>query len=357
MTVDFGIWTAPANVSRLHVDAETAMECERGTLAFTVNSNIGLISNELFREDLIVHDLSYCTTLIDLAGDSSIPTLEYFHNILKFFEKTPTITDIGCGQGEFVVELRKRGFDAIGFDPVLRSEEEYLYPRYWSSTEDPKDLYVLRCVLPHISDPWGFLEQIWSTNPSAFILIEYQRIEWMVKNSIWNQICHDHIHQFVLTDFVHRAIICDSGVFAEGEWQWVLLRKNTVSKSLPSSLLHNGAMLQSLHQARSRFIEICKQINPSEGPQFAVWGAAAKGAMIIDTLQHIGYKTIAIDSDANRQGKFLESTATKVLSPQEFFLTQQSCPLIIANPRHKSSITTTYREDMLSHRIINHYGV
>lgn len=304
MTVDFGIWTAPANVSRLHVNAEIAKECERGSLAFTANSVTGLMSNELFREDLIFYDLSYCTTLIDLTGASNIPTLEYFHSVIRFFDKTPTITDIGCGQGEFVVELRKRGLSANGFDPVLRNEKEYLYPRYWSSIEDPSDLYVLRCVLPHIPEPWDFLEQIWSTNPSAYILIEYQRIEWMVENSVWSQICHDHIHQFVLSDFTSRAMILDSGIFAEGEWQWVLLRKPTRSEKMPSSSLHERVLLQSLHQARSRFIEICREINQSEDLQFAIWGAAAKGAMIIDTLEQIGYRTIAIDSDANRQAKF-----------------------------------------------------
>ena len=89
--------------------------------------------------------------------------------------------------------------------------------------EPPTDLYVMRCVLPHIQRPWEFLGEIAESAPRALVLVEFQRLEWIIENKIWHQLSHDHIYLFSLEDFSSRYKIHESGSFSNGEWGWVLL--------------------------------------------------------------------------------------------------------------------------------------
>jgi 2-polyprenyl-3-methyl-5-hydroxy-6-metoxy-1,4-benzoquinol methylase len=96
--------------------------------------------------------------------------------------------DVGFGQGEFVKSLRELGVEAIGFDPVLRHEDEFLFARYWDAEDSPQaDIIVMRCVLPHIPQPWKFLEEIATHQKSALVLIEFQKLEWSLRNKSWYQ--------------------------------------------------------------------------------------------------------------------------------------------------------------------------
>lgn len=84
--------------------------------------------------------------------------------------------------------LRELGVEAIGFDPVLRHEDEFLFARYWDAEDSPQaDIIVMRCVLPHIPQPWKFLEEIATHQKSALVLIEFQKLEWSLRNKSWYQ--------------------------------------------------------------------------------------------------------------------------------------------------------------------------
>jgi hypothetical protein len=272
----FGQYAGPANVSRLHESVREAREGVLGQILFQENAETKLFTNSLFDSSLISYDLSYCTTIIESDGKNRIPTLSYFNDVLNKFESPPLIIDIGCGQGEFVDELRQRGLSAFGYDPVLRNPNLFLFNSYWTEKEIPGDLYVMRCVLPHIEHPFDFLESIWSVNLDALVLVEYQSWSWMCRNSVWNQICHDHVHQFSSLDFLERNLLIDSGTFEEGEWEWVLLGKTSQTRTENFGDTKLSETLTKLDFDRETSITRIMELAQDCGV-VTVWGGLQKG--------------------------------------------------------------------------------
>lgn len=127
-------------------------------------------------------------------------------------------------KGEFVDELCIRGFNAIGFDSVLRRLDSHLHACYWDPQRDGgADLFVMRCVLPHVPDPWRFLAALAESSPGSLVLIEFQSLEWILAQSIWYQISHDHVNLISIKDFFDRYTVIDSGEFRDSEWAWMLI--------------------------------------------------------------------------------------------------------------------------------------
>lgn len=328
----------PANVSRLHRTPQQAVNQPPGSVSFAANASTGLIQNRLFDASLIAYDDSYCTTCSAPNSRDHIPTLTYWGRLIPFINPLSRIVDIGCGQGEFVLALRARGYDAIGCDPVLREERSpHLVRRVWD--EDVSgDLFVMRCVLPHLPDPIGFLERLRSANPHALVLIEYQRLEWTLRNSTWAQICHDHVNLFLESDFRSRYSVPASGRFGDGEWGWVLMDLSTDPSQAPSSLTKHRRwdakdLVRRIDLLLAQRTEFCSGLVDA-GPIY-LWGAAGKGSVAAHALQSAGADVRgAIDLDVRRHGLHLEGSGVKVRGPE--FLTQdhRGCRLLVCNPCH-----------------------
>ena len=194
----------PANASRFFENYSEAVVQPLGEVQLVWDYDNRIIVNQAYSPGLIKFDSQYCTSVSTLGATYSIPTLTYFGQVLQYIKQSPLVIDIGCGQGEFVFELRNRGIEALGFDPVLRSVSPYLFRMYWERSFKSADLYVMRCVLPHIQFPWNFLSEISTSAPNALVLIEFQRIEWILENQLWYSVSHDHVNLFSINDFRYR---------------------------------------------------------------------------------------------------------------------------------------------------------
>jgi len=214
----------PGNSTRYFESAEEAKQQRSGAVDVAWDKANPYLFNAKFNSDLIQHDSSYCTTVKDLNGCESLPTADYFlSQVGPHVSAEARVVEIGCGQGEFIRYLSSLSFDAIGFDPALRHESDNLCRRYWTAEEVPAELYVMRCVLPHIENPWRFLEEIRRVSPESLVLIEFQRTEWVIDHSIWYMLNHDHVNYFFVDDFSSRYNVRNQGFFKDGEWAWVLV--------------------------------------------------------------------------------------------------------------------------------------
>ena len=149
--------TVPANSSRFFASSADAQRQPTGFVELEWQSNDPYVLNGDIPARLIAHDDAYCTSVVDIHGVIQVPTLAYLaERVLPHLPRQPRVVDIGCGQGEFVDVLRSQGMDAAGYDPVLRRPSSHLHRRYWDADEPPANLYVMRCVLPHVPDPSGF---------------------------------------------------------------------------------------------------------------------------------------------------------------------------------------------------------
>jgi len=323
----------PANASRFFKESSEAISAPTGVIQLAIQD--GLIFNRSFNQDLIVYDDQYCTTVSSLEVLYTLPILGYLDSIFDLYDFSPRIIDIGCGQGELVKNLRDRGFEAFGFDPVSRTDSEFITKSLWTPTDANADLFILRCVLPHISSPWEFLDDLFLANPNARVLIEYQRIEWSIQEKIWYQFNHDHVNQFQLENFENRYNILMAGDFSNGEWQWVLIEANSLSiggeTTNPIWLPKISTLIADRKEFLDRVADLDKRI--------VIWGAAGKGIVLAHAISTVRKDFNVTDADSNRWGYFLEGSGKEVRSPAEIRngLTSDSW-VLVANPNHLSQV-------------------
>jgi hypothetical protein len=326
-------FNVPANSSRFFNDYLEAIAQPQGRLHLFWDNVDEIIINRDYVPELIRYDSQYCTSVSAIGTEYTIPTLTYFDQVLQFIKKSPVVVDIGCGQGEFVFELRRRDVDAIGFDPVLRSSSSFLIPKFWEPSDEVGDLYVMRCVLPHIQNPWKFLAQISMSAPRALVLIEFQRVEWILEQQIWYQVSHDHVNLFSINDFIERYKVLDSGTFSNGEWGWVLIDP-TVYKTythrervMPENY---SASFAELFNKKELFLSNLAKIDRP----IAIWGAAGKGIVLAHAILERQAKIISIDADSHRWGSFLEGSGVEVFSPSAALRLDKKTLILVCNPNH-----------------------
>ena len=328
----------PGNVSRFFATSDEARDQPTGTIELAWHPEDPRVFNLAFDPKLTRYDSHYCTSLVDINQVIQLPTASYFEQQIVPHLSHSThsrVVDIGCGQGEFVEFLRGVGFAAEGFDPVLRNPSPHLHPRIWSRKESRADLYIMRCVLPHIPDPWTFLESLAEASPGCQVLVEFQRLEWLLLNNLWYQISHDHVNLFRISDFSDRYEVITSGEFADGEWAWVLIDPSTFNQARPLDS-DVGQAIRSLSRRRTDFIRALA----IEDRPVAIWGAAGKGIALSHTIAQVHKATYAIDADPLRWGLFMEASGILVRSPTEAtHLLPKETLILVCNPNHLKDVT------------------
>jgi SAM-dependent methyltransferase len=336
----------PGNVSRYFSSRVEATSQPSARVEIVCNTDGGMVSNRRFREELVLYDLNYLTSVSNLMKHNVIPTLDYLQTqVLSVFSSPPKVLDIGCGQGELVAALTEMGLNAYGFDTVLRHEAPNLSPTRWRPGLREADLFVMRCVLPHIENPFVFLDDLFRVHPLAKVLVEYQNLNWIFANSAWNQISHDHVNIFQLSDFEQSFTVDGAGKFAEGEWEWVLLSQakgpsiSSVSGSKSASELAHE--FKNLSLAR----DFVRSALGDKGCEVVVWGAAGKGATLAHAL--VGHCSVAyaVDADPSKHGYFMETSGVEVRSPEVLQnVEERGRVVILANPSHFDSVNSYLRK-------------
>jgi hypothetical protein len=336
---------APANASRLFETIDEALCQPIGEIQLSTSSEYEYIYNSAFDIEQIRYDLNYCTSNLFHFKESK----DYFEKLLPKLGSFSSIVEIGCGQGEFVEYLNRSGFNAVGFDPVLKQPKKYLFNQLWTlsnereiipNIEALRTLYIMRCVLPHISEPFSFLDSIFEQHPNAGILIEFQRREWIEQNRVWPQISHDHVNIFSESDFRGRYTVLASGVFSNSEWVYVLFTRNQ-SNPLKSEPIETNGGFEKIFKVREAELS---HLNELDRP-IAIYGAAGKGIVFGYSLIDAGcHNVYAIDVDKNRQGLYMDSSGIRVLSLEEAMLNlPKSSIIVVMNPNHLVSVSEFYR--------------
>ena len=333
--------TVPANASRFMATAEEARAEPTATLQLAWNRDDPFLFNAAFDPSLIRHDGAYCTTVVDLGGVTQTPTLDYFAERIGPHVRGGRVIDIGCGRGEFVMALRDRGFDAIGYDPVLAEDGGHLRSRYWTPDDETASVFVMRCVLPHIPHPWDWTRAMGQAHPEGLLLVEYQRLEWMVEHGIWYQLCHDHVNQFTAADFHARFDVIDEGTFRAGEWGWALVRPSSYRDPAAADFMVDLAPLWASREAAT---SMDRPVVP--------WGAAGKGIVLTHALIEAGMEVpFAIDADPNRQGRFMEVSGVEVRAPADGISSLPTdAQVLVCNPNHRAAVMSALGWSVTSKR-------
>ena len=329
----------PANSSRTFTRQDDAIAQKPGFLKIELHPQTGHLYNATFQLDLISYDEKYNT----VNPYHFTASIDEFSTLLPFLSGSLFI-DIGCGQGEFVEFLRSSGENAIGFDPVCRNPKEYLFrelfvPGKKSFPRNPSNIvFVMRCVLPHIPNPFDFIEKIQSFWPNSILVLQHQRLEYFEQTKSWNALMHDHVNVFLKSDFLDHFEVLQSSEFANEEWQQIVL-KGKSKKSRPSRI-ESLAIIDDLMYQRERHLAQVTNFK-----ELFIFGAAGKGINFAFACTNAGIGVNgAIDDNPEIIGRFLEGSGVEVYSPEDGFVQQANRgSLVVMNHRHLEYARNKFR--------------
>jgi hypothetical protein len=267
-------------------------------------------------------------------------SINIFYPLVKKYDLF-NIVDIGCGQGEYVQRLNQFNISATGYDPALREPTSNLKMEYFDPekiVDTDEKTFVMRCVLPHIANPFVYVDSLFLRSPKSKIYVEFQRLEWILENKSWVSISFDHVNLFTIADFEKRYKIIESGNFSGGEWAFVLFERIEENHSKAESNGKDKRVndFQKLFDKRSIQLDFLNNYNKT----ILIYGGAGKGIIFSYAFKSNGGGEIfCIDSDLGRQGKFLECSGVEVISPFEALQNFDPNTLILVmNKNHIESV-------------------
>jgi len=258
--------------------------------------------------------------------------------ILGSLGDTPTIVEIGCGDGhllEALADHRPLG-KFIGFDPhAAVGEAIHAHPsiEIQRSLFDPTkhiesyrpDLIVSRHVLEHLDNPLGFLQSLafavtWKST-STRLFIEVPCIDRVFETGRTTDFFYEHNSHFTSASFRFLLSRCSSNVehiergyndevicglaHFEPQARQAMIARQAVSFVKRSAGDHQRIKRQLDEIARS-------------GRSVAIWGGTGKAAAFINRYGLDSARfPLVIDSDAEKVGTFVPGMGQEIRSRDE----------------------------------------
>ena len=342
----------PVNSCLLLDDVDDARAFPRGDLVLAFCRSCGFIFNTAFD----VGQSEYSARYEETQGFS--PRFREFAQelaaswVARHDLAGKSVLEIGCGKGEFLVEMLKAGAGSgIGIDPSFRADRmddptaqriEWIadfYGEKYSNLE--ADAIVCRHTLEHISPVGEFVGMIERTirRPDTVVLFELPDVARVLEEVAFWDVYYEHCSYFSLGsmarlfrrngfDLTHLATAFDD--------QYLLLDcvpGTGEGPALPGEddLARLGAAVDHFEREYPRSIERLRgEIRDAahSGRRAVIWGAGSKGVSYLTTLglqDEIGY---AVDINPFKQGMFMAGTGQEVVSPD--FLQRYEPDLVVA---------------------------
>ena len=259
--------------------------------------------------------------------------------------KDKKIVEIGCGKGAFINKLRQSGFTNVkGYDPAFEGDDQDIVCDYYrgQSSDKPADLIVLRHVLEHIAEPFGFLKTIADANHShGTIYIEVPDFNWIVQEKAFWDIYNEHCNYFTPQTLSSMFASSECHFSFEGQYLSFFGELNRlISPILPLPPQFNIVpFTQSIAQ--------WKAVLEDHKHRFvAIWGASSKGVIFANLVdpqaEIINY---LVDINPKKQERYIGGTGHKIISPVQLKeLNVLPMTIIVANKNYLEEIKKDVEE-------------
>ena len=335
----------PRYALQRHTNRQSALQCKKENVHFIFCANCQFAYNQNF-------DPSVMDYQEDI--ETSRKCSEYFNNYIisvcrqvneVFSVRGKKIVEIGCGDGQFLIELRKLFvYEGWGFDPSLlrinkipRYKDIRFLPDYYNSDylNRKPDLIVLRHILEHITDPKEFLTPIVQKEQAhpLGIYVEVPSWEWIVDNDQVIMFSNDHCSYYSKNSLDLALSICGFKcekicVTFEDEYLQYFGKKNSLNDTLELQKKYGAEQLNEytgadLNSKTKAFInripkvlDRFKSFFNETSNDAVLWGAGGKGTILLPTLG-ISYKQMpfVVDSNPNKHNTYIPVTGQKVIPP------------------------------------------
>ena len=377
MQVFYEVLHIPVHSVLLMSTRERALNYPRRDLKLGFCPKCGFIANTVF--DPTVHE--YSTSCEESQGFS--PTFNAFSRSLakRWVEhydlKGKSILEIGCGKGEFLVQMVGEGMaNGIGIDPAFVPERlnvsspdrfEFIQDLYSEKYSHLRaDVVCCRHTLEHIAPTADFMRMIRRTigdRSDTLVLFELPDVFRVLTEAAFWDIYYEHCSYFTTGSLARLFRQTGFDVLEldlEYDRQYIViagapsLSRTTVSFSGEADL---EAITDEVARFPARFADVKRHwlstINGmrAEGKKLIVWGGGSKAVSFLTTLDLAEQIDHVVDINPYKHGKFIPGTGHAVKSPDSLKDIRPDC-VILMNPVYESEVSERLAGMGLSPKIL-----
>ncbi|MEM7273455.1 MAG: class I SAM-dependent methyltransferase [Actinomycetota bacterium] len=275
-----------------------------------------------------------------------------------------TVLEIGCGKGEFLVEMAKAGAGhCIGIDPGVHPERlddpeakdiEWIvdfYDERYSHLD--ADVVICRHTLEHIPNVAEFMSTIRRSigdRPDTVVLFELPDVSRVLTEVAFWDIYYEHCSYFSLGSLARLFRktgfeVVELSKEYDDQYLLIAARPSTVPaageplpqeddmEELRAGVAHFRAGYENLTEEwRKRLTDLRDQ-----GEKAVMWGGGSKGVSFISNLDISDEVAAVVDINPHKWGKYMVGSDHEVVSPET--LQQIDPALVVAmNPIYLEEI-------------------
>ena len=342
---------------------EAALAFPTGDLSLCVCTRCAFLQNVAFDAGRLSYSPDYEET------QSFSPHFRRFaerlcaEQIEKYDLRGKSALEIGCGKGEFLVELCEQGVGAgIGIDPGYRPERstspaaeriDFIRDLYSEAYAHLRADYVCcRHTLEHIQPVREFVSMVRRTlddQPDAVVMFELPAAERILEEPAFWDVYYEHCSYFTLGSLARLFRACDFDLldlYKDYDDQYLIIEarpgarpggarfpaEDDLEATLAGARAFRGRTGQKIEELRDQ-LEAARRA----GQRVVLWGSGSKAVSYLTTLDVHEELSYVVDVNPHKHGKFLAGTGHEIVAPA--FLEEYRPDLVVAmNPVYRDEI-------------------
>ena len=363
MFIFYAVEDIPVHSSLLMSSREKAIRHPRGKLRLGFCRSCGFISNTQFDSSVQEYSIGY------EDQQSFSPRFREFQKDLitrlieRYNVRDKDVVEIGCGKGDFLIELCQTGGNrGIGIDPACDPERVgsrdagrvRFIPAFYSEAHGnlPCDFFCCRHTLEHIHSTNDFIRLMRKTvgdRKDVVVFFEVPDVGRVLRERAFWDIQYEHCSYLSLGSLarVFRANCFDIVELAKGFDDQYLLIVARATEDLTSACLPEEDDLEQLTtevenftvdvqacigQWRSRLGKLRKGAKRA-----AIWGSGSKCVSFLSAVCAGDEVDAIVDINPYRHGKFLPGSGKQVVAPERL-RTLRPDVIFVMNPIYRDEI-------------------
>jgi SAM-dependent methyltransferase len=327
------------------------------------------------RRDMLLRECGSCGLIFNAILDAAaIPYDEHYDNRQNFspaFESmlrdtadtlarrhdlnAGAILEVGCGKGDFLRMICERtGAKGLGYDTSCEQEGEdetgrVTFSKRYVSPADvagPLSLVLCRHVVEHVPEIGEFfrlLHAIAVAGGGAPVYVETPAWEWIVEHETFWDVFYEHCNYFPMPTLRRLAeqagfSVLDHRLIFGGQYQALEISPvPSPTDAVPVEMKPAPTLAifaESLARSRKALEQKLERAGAARG--WALWGAGGKGVSLANALFSCPPACV-VDSNPDKQGRFLTGTGIPVVSPLDARLAGIGV-ILVANPNYLGEI-------------------
>ena len=359
----------PSHSCLLMATRDEAERFPRGDIDLAVCHGCGFIFNAAVDVSL----QAYSSTYEETQGFS--PRFQRFAHQLaqrivdRYDVRGKRVLEIGCGKGEFLVDLCEIGGNrGVGVDPAIVEErvrtdaDVSFIADYWSEryAHLTGDLVVCRHTLEHIQPVGDFMRLLRRTigdRLDTVVFFELPDVMRVLREAAFWDIYYEHCSYFTpgsLARLFRASGFEVLGLELDFDDQYILIEARPATAGAPagdplpleegidevvSAVNHFQARLTARLESWRGDLSRTRE----QGKRAVLWGSGSKGVAFLNTLGIEDEVEVVVDINPYKHGKFMAGTGQEIVGPD--FLREYRPELVIAmNPVYREEIGRDLRD-------------